>query len=116
MKRHAVTVLLVALGACRGGEGAPACAAVANNFALLATKDLEGSTADADMRRAVREQLPAMRDALDHACADSAWSGAVRTCLYDAKDARAFQTCEAQLTEAQRRELARLEAGEKSDR
>ena len=113
MKLVCAVALLAACG--RGGD-APSCAAVASNFALIATKELDATSQDAEAQRAVRAQLPAMRDALDHACSDSAWSAAVRTCLQAAATGQAFQACEAQLTEGQRRELDRLESGEKSDR
>jgi hypothetical protein len=108
-----VALALVLLAACKPGDAAPACGAIAGNFVLIASRDLDAATVDAETRRAVRDQLPAMRDALDHACTDDAWSATVRSCLYAAKDTKEFQTCETQLTEAQRRELDRLAAGKK---
>ncbi|MBX3162028.1 MAG: hypothetical protein KF773_39060 [Deltaproteobacteria bacterium] len=115
MTRALVLATLVAAASCKPGDAAPACGAVAGNFILIATRDIDAAKVDGDTRRAVREQLPAMRDALDHACSDNAWSQGVRTCLFEARDSRTFQACETQLTEAQRRELERLEAGKKSE-
>jgi hypothetical protein len=115
LRTSLVIAVAVVIAGCGSRDGAPPCGAVAGHFLLLATHDIDAAKVDAETRRAVREQLPAMRDALDHACADDAWSGAVRTCLFEAPDSRAFQACETQLTEAQRRELDRLEAGRTSD-
>ena len=102
-------ILLLVLGACRTRDAAPSCAAVAGNFVQIATTALHAlppeQLSDAT-RRSVLDQLPAMRDALDHACADTTWSAAVRTCLARAVDHVAFAACEDQLTEPQRRALA----------
>jgi hypothetical protein len=98
---------------CRGkaSEGAP-CAGVANRLFLIAQDDLATATVDPDTRRRVREQLPAMRDALAQACTDGAWSGPVRDCLVQARDRAAFEACERQLTDAQRRALDTAAVGE----
>ena len=65
-----------------------------------------------EVRRAVTVQLPAMRDSLVHVCTEGAWSAAVRTCLVAASDRTAFEACEQQLTEDQRRALDRSTRGE----
>jgi hypothetical protein len=98
---------------CRKGEGAaPACGAVAARFMYLAEEDLARATVDDATRRAVRAQLPAMRDALATACADSHWTEEVRRCLHAAADHTAFEACQQQLTETQRRTLDRAARGE----
>lgn len=109
--------VVLALGAgCRGGAAdGPPCGAAGAKFMALAKDDLEHTTVDAEMRRAVADQLPAMRDSLVHVCTDSKWSGAVRTCLVDAKDRVAFEACEQQLTDAQRQALDRSAQGKAPD-
>jgi hypothetical protein len=62
-------------------------------------------------RRAVEDQLPAMRDSLAQACADGRWSAAVRSCLVAASDHVGFEACEQQLTDDQRRDLDRANRG-----
>jgi hypothetical protein len=62
-------------------------------------------------RRAVEDQLPAMRDSLAQTCADGRWSAAVRTCLVAARDHVGFEACEQQLTDEQRRDLDRANRG-----
>jgi hypothetical protein len=110
--RRVVLALLVVC-ACRGKatEGAP-CSGVANRLFLIAQEDLAKATVDAKTRRAVLDQLPAMRDALNQHCTDGAWSAAVRDCLVAARDRTAFEACEAQLTDAQRRALETVTDGE----
>jgi len=104
-----IALILLALAACRGRDAAPSCSAVAANFVQIASTALHAlppeQLSDAP-RRSVLDQLPAMRDALDHACTDTKWSAAVRTCLAHAVDHVAFQACEDQLTEPQRRAVA----------
>jgi len=93
-------------GACRGGDDAPPCSAVAGNFILIAQQELARvPTLDPGTRHTVQDQLPAMRDALDRSCSEKSWSAAVRTCLAKALDHVAFQACESQLTDEQRRAL-----------
>jgi hypothetical protein len=53
-----------------------------------------------------------MRDALATACADSHWTEEVRRCLHAAADHTAFEACQQQLTETQRRTLDRAARGE----
>ena len=112
--RTALVLVLVA-AACRGKADAPPCGTVAGQFFRLANEDLAKATVDDQARRAVIEQLPAMRDALAIACSDGAWSAAVRTCMTAAATHAAFQACEQQLTDDQRKALDRAALGE-SDR
>jgi len=109
----AVFALVLGLGACkRGSADAPPCGAVGAKFLALTKDSLIKSTLDEDMRRGVLESLPAMRDSIVTVCNDSRWSGAVRKCLVDANDHVAFEACEQQLTDAQRRALDRSSRGE----
>lgn len=113
----AVALLLVA--ACKQGkDAAPPCGAVAAKFLVIANADLDRAErdqrADATSRRAVADQLPAMRDSIAHACTDSKWSEAVRKCLVDAADHAAFESCQSGLTEPQRDALAKSAAGQPS--
>jgi hypothetical protein len=102
---------LGALAACRGGASAdataPPCSAVAARFLDLAKYDLGRAKVDDATARGVNDQLPAMRDALAQACANGRWSAAIRTCLVQAGDHVAFETCERELTDEQRRDLGR---------
>lgn len=84
---------------------------VAASFMLIAERDLEQAGVDDASRRAVRAQLPAMRDSLATACTDSQWSEKVRRCLHAAGDHVGFETCQQDLTEAQRRALDRAARG-----
>jgi hypothetical protein len=98
----------MACTACRPhGDDGPPCSAVAARFLDLATYDLAQAKADEASSRAVTEQLPVMRDSLVGACADGTWSAAVRRCLVEAADHVAFEACEHQLTDVQRRDLDR---------
>jgi hypothetical protein len=100
-------------GGCRGGaaDAAPPCSAVAARFLDLARYDLGQAKADDATRRAVTEQLPALRDSLAQACSDGRWSPAVRACLVAARDHVGFEACEQQLTDEQRRDLDRANRG-----
>ncbi len=104
--------VLVVAGCKRGGDGAPPCDAVGAKFLVLAKDDLEKKQPDEVLRRRVEDQLPAMRDSIVFVCSETKWTGAVRTCLVDAKDHAAFETCEQQLTDPQRTALARAAMGE----
>jgi len=108
-----VVAWAVACAGChRGGtDDAPPCSAVAARFLDLATYDLSQAKVDDLARRAVADQLPAMRDSLAQACVDGRWSAAVRTCLVKASDHVGFETCERQLTDEQRRDLDRANRG-----
>lgn len=120
MHRHALVLavvgVLVGVGACKkGADQAPPCGAVAAKFLVIAQADLARAQAahlDEASRRAVLDQLPAMRDSLAHACTETAWTGAVRQCLVDAADHVAFEACQRQLTEPQRAHLAKSAAGQ----
>jgi hypothetical protein len=94
---------------CRGGTGdaAPPCSAVGTRFLQVARHDLDQARVDDATRRAVADQLPAMRDALAQACTEGRWSPSVRDCLVAAGDHAAFEACEQQLTDEQRRDLDR---------
>jgi len=111
----ASTGLLAGLAgaACRGQarDPAPPCSAVAGRFLDIARTDLDRAGGDAATRRAVEDQLPAMRDSLTQACADGRWSAAVRSCLVAASDHVSFEACEQQLTDDQRRDLDRANRG-----
>ncbi|MBC7974808.1 MAG: hypothetical protein H7138_07450 [Myxococcales bacterium] len=71
----------------------------------IAKQDLTAAKPSEATSRAVLHQLPAMRDALAHACTEGKWSAATRACLVRANDHQAFETCEQQLTDEQRRAL-----------
>ena len=103
----------LALGGCRGGarDAAPPCSTVAARFLDLARYDLGQAKVNDAMRRAVADQLPAMRDSLAAACTDGGWSAAVRACLVAARDHVGFEACEHQLTDEQRRDLDRANRG-----
>ena len=106
---------LLTLGACkRGSADAPPCGAVGAKFLALTKDSLLRSTLNEDMRRGVLESLPAMRDSIVQVCSESNWTGAVRRCLVDANDHVAFETCEQQLSDVQRRALDRSAQGEDS--
>jgi hypothetical protein len=111
--RAAVVVLLVA---CRGGgdaatAAAPPCSAIAARFVEIAKGELESAKVDDATSRAAADQLPAMRDALVHACTEGKWSAATRKCLSRANDHGTFETCEQQLTDEQHRDLDRAARG-----
>jgi hypothetical protein len=92
-------------GCTRRGDTGPPCGAVAAKFLEIARHDLDGAKVSDAIRHAVTDQLPAMRDALAQACSEGKWSAAVRNCLVLANDHVAFETCEQQLTDEQRRDL-----------
>jgi hypothetical protein len=105
--------LLVVLAACRAKAGdSPPCATVAGRFFTLAHADLDHAQVDDTLRRAVVDQLPAMRDSLDHVCSEGKWSAAVRDCMVKAEDRPALTACERQLTDDQRAALDRGTRGE----
>jgi hypothetical protein len=102
--------------ACRGParDLGPPCSAVAARFLDIARTDLARAAqdgVDAATRRAVEDQLPAMRDSLTQACADGRWSAEVRGCLVAASHHVGFEACEQQLTDDQRRDLDRANRG-----
>jgi hypothetical protein len=82
----------------------------------LASQDLGSAAVDPATRRAVADQLPAMRDSLTQICADGKWSTQVRNCMVNAADHVAFQACQQQLTDEQRRALELASRGETTSR
>ncbi len=112
MRRLALVVLLAACRA-KAGDGPP-CATVAGRFFTLAHADLDRAQLDDTLRRAVADQLPAMRDALDQICSEGKWPAAVRDCMTRAEDRTALEACERQLTDEQRAALDRGTRGETS--
>lgn len=118
MLRSLVLAMLLVGGAgCakKSSDAAPPCGAVAAKFLVIAQMDIDRAArdnrADAGTRRAVLDQLPAMRDALAYACTEAKWTASVRKCLVDAVDHVGFEACQTQLTEAQRAALAKSAAG-----
>jgi hypothetical protein len=113
-------VLLVAgalfAGACKGKRDDASCGAVASRHFALAHADLAKATVDPTTRRAVIDQLPAMRDSLTQICTDAKWSTQVRNCMVNASDHVALQTCQQFLTEAQRHALDVAARGETTSR
>ena len=106
----------VVAAACHKKSDAPPCGTVAGQFFKLASDDLGSASVDDQTRRAVADQLPAMRDSLAIACSDGAWSAAVRTCMVGAPDHAAFQACERQLTDDQRKALDHAADGKQTNR
>lgn len=111
-------VALASLGAlgsvasCRKNKDDAPCGAVASRLFALAREDLAKAKVDPSTRRAVADQLPAMRDSLTQACTDGKWSTQVRNCMVTATDHVALQTCQQQLTDDQRRALDQASRGE----
>ena len=113
MRRFALVVLVIALAACPGkASDGPPCATVAGRFFTLAHAELDRAHVDDPVRRAVSDQLPAMRDALAQICSDGTWSASVRDCMVRAEDRTALEACERQLTDDQRAALDRSTRGE----
>ncbi len=104
--------LLPSAGACKrkASDGAP-CGAVAARMFNIATEDLGKATLEPAMRRAVADQLPAMRDSLTQICTDGTWSAASRDCMATAVDHQAFQACQQQLSDDQRGKLGQAARG-----
>ena len=102
-------VAITGLGGCdRRADDGPPCSAVAAKFLDVARYDLSNAKLDEATAHAVADQLPAMRDSLAQACSDGRWSAQVRRCLAQANDHVAFEACEQQLTDEQRRALDRV--------
>ncbi|MGN6104419.1 MAG: hypothetical protein ACTHU0_04890 [Kofleriaceae bacterium] len=112
MVRLAIFCALLGAACRRDPNAAPSCGDVAAKFLVIARLDLDKAHVDEASRRAVLDQLPAMRDSLVHACTDSKWSEAVRRCLHAANDHLGFETCQQQLTDAQRQALERSARGD----
>lgn len=116
-----LVVLVAALtcagaAACKAKSDAPPCGTVAGQFYRLASDELGSAGADDTTRRAVADQLPALRDSLAIACSDGKWSAAVRSCMVTAANHAAFQACEQQLTDDQRKALDHAADGEHPSR
>ena len=105
-----LALLLVAAG-CRGGAK-DSCESVAANFQTLARGELESAKVDDATRRAVADQIPAMRDSLVGVCKDGKWSAEVRGCMAKAADHVALQACESALTDDQRRAIDKASSGQ----
>ena len=114
-------LVLLGLGAIATGchrksaDDAP-CATVAGRMFTLASEDLGSAAVDPATRRAVADQLPAMRDSLTQICTDGKWSTQVRNCMANAADHVALQACQQQLTDEQRRQLELASRGETTPR
>lgn len=109
MRRLLVVVLIA--GGCRSKSDDATCSAVASRLFTIAREQLEIAKVDPVTRRAVADQLPAMRDSLTQACSDGKWSTQVRNCMVSAGDHVALQTCQQHLTDEQRRALDRTTTG-----
>jgi hypothetical protein len=112
------TALVVAPAAgCRHQkrDDAP-CATVASRMFVLTRDDLGSASVDPATRRAVSDQLPAMRDSLTQICTDGKWSTQVRNCMANAPDHVAIQACQQGLTDEQRRQLELASRGETTPR
>jgi len=114
MPRLILAVLLAA--GCRGGATTGAtCETVAGAFQTMAKSELAAAKVDDATRRAVADQIPAMRDALVAVCKDGAWSAQVRDCMAKAPDHAALQACESALTDEQRRAIDKATRGDADD-
>jgi hypothetical protein len=111
MRRRLLVVLALACACGKKPKDEAPCGTVASRLFTLAREDLAKATVDPATRRAVADQLPAMRDALTKVCTDGAWSTQVRNCMANAPDHAAFQVCQTQLTDEQRRGLDRAATG-----
>lgn len=115
MRRIVVVLALVCACGKKPNADAP-CGTVASRMFTIAKDDLAKATVDPATRRAVADQLPAMRDALTQVCTDGAWTTQVRNCMANAADHAGFQACQTQMTDDQRRGLDRAARGETSSR
>jgi hypothetical protein len=103
-----ITLLAVGAGACgHASDPSASCAAVGARMFQIAQEALGSATIDDATRRAVSDQLPALRDAFAEVCANDAWAPSVRACLARAADHAALEACEQALTDAQRASLDR---------
>src|SRR6478672_10170770 len=113
MRPAVIVTALIILGGChrKNRDDAP-CATVASRLFTHARQDLETAKVDPATRRAVADQLPAMRDSLTQICTDGKWSTQVRNCMVNAPDHVALEACQQQLTDEQRRVLDLSSRGE----
>ena len=114
--RHTLLILPLLAGCHRKTPDDAPCATVASRMFSLATQDLGSAAVDTATRRAVADQLPAMRDSLTQICTDGKWSTQVRNCMVNAPDHVAMQACQQQLTDEQRRALEVAARGETTPR
>jgi hypothetical protein len=112
--RLSVLVALLA-GGCHGGADGASCGQVGTAFQAIAGAEVAAAKIDDATRRAVADQIPAMRDALVAVCKDGAWAAQVRDCMAKAPDHAALQSCEAGLTDDQRRAIDKATRGESDD-
>ena len=113
--RSLILAVLLA-GGCRGGAASGAtCESVAGAFQTMAKSELAAAKVDDATRRAVADQIPAMRDSLVAVCKDGAWSAQVRDCMAKAPDHTVLQACESGLTDDQRRAIDKATRGESDD-
>jgi hypothetical protein len=110
--RSLVVVVALLTAGCGSKKDDATCGAVGTRMFALVREDLAKATVEPATRRAVADQLPAMRDSLTHACTDGKWSTQVRNCMVSAGDHVALQACQEHLTAEQRRALDRAGAGE----
>jgi hypothetical protein len=114
--RLGALVAIIALACCGRASDGPPCATVAGRFFTIARNELGSANPPEELRRAVADQLPAMRDSLSKACEDGAWAAQVRECMVKAEDHVGLETCERSLTEDQLRALDRAARGEPTPR
>ena len=110
---HALVVVVA--GGCRGGAAGASCGQVGATFQAIAGAEVAVAKIDDATRRAVADQIPAMRDALVAVCKDGAWTAQVRDCMAKAPDHAALQACEAGLTDDQRRAIDKATRGDSDD-
>lgn len=115
MRRFALLLVLAGAACSRkpstGDLGEASCGTVASRMFTIAHDELAKATVDPATRRAVADQLPAMRDALTQVCTDGAWSAQARSCMANAPDHAALQACQQHLTDDQRHGLDRAARG-----
>lgn len=107
-------LVIALLAGCRGGAK-DSCESVAATVQTLAHAELAAAKVDEGTRRAVADQIPAMRDALVGVCRDGKWSAQVRACMVAAMDHAALQACESGLTDDQRRAIDKASSGDPVD-
>jgi hypothetical protein len=106
--RTAIVACCFVLG-CKSDPNAPPCEVAGAKFMMIARGELAKLTGHSDTvdatRRAVHDQLPAMRDSLVNACKESNWAAPVRKCLSDAPSHVVFEGCLRDLSPEQRAAL-----------
>jgi hypothetical protein len=101
---------LAAVAGCAGHRDDAPCSAVAARLLVVARAEMDASRAPAELLRQVSPQLPALRDAVDEACARGGWSETVRACMVTAADGAALASCQQGLSAEQRQALDRASA------